>query len=87
MSWQAARKEAQRWLDTLNLQTRSLKGQKINLSEQAKGLRGEAKFIAMIIRAAKRLLFKRGIVAEIDEPKPLGRVLDIEDAQDDTADR
>ena len=87
MSWQAARKEAQRWLDQLQLQTSKLKGQKIDLSEQAKSLRGEPKFIAMIIRAAKRILFKRGIVAEIQEPTPLGRTLGDEDVQDETADR
>lgn len=75
MSWQSARKEAQRWLDTLNLPTKQMRGQTINLSAQAANLRGEAKYVAMIIRAAKRILESRGVVAIIDEPKPLGRVL------------
>ena len=60
MSWQSARKEAQRWLDTLNLPTKQLRGQTINLSAQAAGLRGEPKYLAMVIRAAKRILKARG---------------------------
>ena len=76
MSWQNARKDAQRWLDTLQLQTSSLKGQKINLTEQAKSLRGEPKYIAMIVEAARRILYRRGIVAEIKGPAPVGKEFD-----------
>ena len=72
MSWQQARKDAQRWLDTLNLPTKSMRGQTINLNAQAASLRGEAKYVVMIIRAAKRILRGRGVEAIIDEPRPLG---------------
>ena len=73
MSWRSAKKEAQRWLDTLNLQTKALRGQRIDLNAQAASLRFEAKFRTMVIRAAKRILEERGVFAVIDEPKPLGR--------------
>ncbi len=82
MSWQRARKEAQRWIDTLNLATRQMKGQKIDLNTRAADLRMEPKFRAMVIRAAKRILKARGIEALIDEPKPLGQ---FPDDQDDVA--
>ena len=62
-------------MDTLNLPTKKLKGQTIDLNEQAKTLRFEAKFRAMVIRAAKRILDRRGVVALIDEPRPLGRAM------------
>lgn len=67
MSWERAKKEAQRWVDGLNLPTRSLRGQTVDLSEQAKSLKFEAKFRIMVIRAAKRLLETRGITAVIPE--------------------
>ena len=81
MSWERAKKEARSWVDGLNLPTRRLRGQKIDLNEQAKTLRFEAKFRTMVIRAAKRLLFNRGVMAEIDEPTPLGQFPE-EEAQD-----
>lgn len=76
MSWQKARKDAQRWLDTLQLQTSKLKGQKIDLTVQARSLRGEPLYVAMMIEAAKRILYKRGIIAEITLPPPIGKLLD-----------
>lgn len=76
MSWQGARKDAQRWLDTLQLQTGKLKGQKIDLTVQARSLRGEPHYVAMILKAAKRILFKRGIVAEFEAQPSVGKLLD-----------
>ncbi len=67
MSWKRAQQEAQRWVDGLNLPTKSMQGQSIDLNEQAKALRFEAKFKLMVIRAAKRLLQSRGVRAEIEE--------------------
>lgn len=67
MSWERARKEAQRWVDGLNLPTKSLRDQNIDLNERAKALRFEPKFKLMVIRAAKRLLQSRGVRAEIEE--------------------
>ena len=72
MSWAGAKKEARRWVDGLNLPTRTLKGKTVDLNAQAATLRFEAKFRTMVIRAAKRLLEDRGVIALIDEPKPLG---------------
>ena len=80
MSWQEARKAAQLWLDTLNLPTRQMRGQRIDLNPQAAKLRHEAKFRAMVIRAAKRILKARGVEAIIDEPKPLGRAPEEDEA-------
>lgn len=60
-------------MDSLNLPTKKLRGQRLDLNAQAAGLRFEAKFRTMVIRAAKRLLQERGVEAVIDEPRPLGR--------------
>ncbi len=67
MSWDRAQKEAQRWVDSLNLATKSMQGQSVDLTEQAKSLKFEPKFRVMVIRAAKRLLTKRGVTPVIPE--------------------
>ena len=36
----------------------------------------------MVIRAAKRILDRRGVVALIDEPRPLGRAMGDESKED-----
>ena len=79
MSWQEARDAAQRWLDPLNLPTKSMRGQRIDLNKHAAKLRHDPKFRAMVIRAAIRILKAKGIEAIIDEPKPLGQPPELED--------
>ncbi len=86
MSWQGARKDAQQWLDTLQLPTNKLKGQTIDLTEQAKALRGEPRYVAMILKAAKRLLFKRGVIAVFENPNPVAKLLE-NLGDEDAADR
>ena len=59
----------------MNLATRSLKGQSVDLTPQALALAKlypEPKFRALVIRAAVRLLRTRGVEATIPEPEPLG---------------
>ena len=74
MSWADAKKEARRWVDSLNLPTKSMRGKQIDLNARTAGLAHyEAKYRTMIIRAAKRLLYSRGVTALIDEPQPLGQ--------------
>lgn len=65
MSWDSAKRDAQRWVDNLNLPTRSMQGQTVDLTAQSKTLRGEPKYRAMVIDAARRLLKTRGVTAHI----------------------
>ena len=77
MSWERAQKDARRWVDSLNLPTRSLKGQTLDLTAQAEVLAKtylEPKYRTMVIRAAKRLLTTRKVTANIPEPEPLGKL-------------
>ncbi len=67
MSWERAKKEAQRWVDGLNLPTKSMQGQTVDLPEQARGLTFEPKFRLMVVRAARRLLVSRGVNPVIPE--------------------
>ena len=67
MSWERAKREAQRWVDGLNLPTKSMQGQTVDLTEQARSLNFEPKFRVMVIRAAKRLLTSRGVTPVIPE--------------------
>ncbi len=74
MSWERAQKEARRWVDSLNLPTKSLKGKTVDLTTQAQALARtfpEPKFRVMVIRAAVRLLRTRGVEATIPEPEAL----------------
>ena len=67
------KKDARRWVDFLNLPTRSLRGKSVDLSAQAEALAWtyqEPKYRTMVIRAAIRLLRTRGIEAAISEPQP-----------------
>lgn len=66
MSWKDAQKEAQRWVDGLNL-PREMQGKFIDLTEQAKTIGHESKFRAMVARAARRILRKRGIECKLPE--------------------
>ena len=70
MSWDDAQREARRWIDGLNIPSKSLQGKSINLSMEAAELKFEPKFRTMVIRAARRLLKSRGIDSYIPEPKP-----------------
>jgi hypothetical protein len=67
MSWEQAKKDAQRWVDGLNLPTKKMRGETIDLTEQAKTLKHEPHYRAMVLDAAKRLLHKRGVTARISE--------------------
>ena len=51
MSWESAKKEALRWVDSLNLPTKSMQGQTVDLTEQAKTLTMEPRYRAMVIDA------------------------------------
>ena len=66
MSWESAKKDARLWVDRLNLPTRSMQGQTIDLTEQGKLLKFEPKYKAMVLDAARRLLKTRGVTARID---------------------
>ena len=73
LSWDRAQTAARRWVDSLNIATRSLKGQTVDLTPQAPALAKlypEPKFRTMVIRAAVRLLRTRGVEATIPEPNP-----------------
>ena len=70
MSWTTAKRDAQHWVDGLNLPTRSMQGQTVDLTEQAKLLKFEPKYRAMVIDAARRLLKTRGVTARIDIDGP-----------------
>lgn len=61
MSWEKAQHEARHWIDSLNLQ--NVKGRLIDLREPAKTLRFQGQFRLMVLRAAERLLVKRGATA------------------------
>ena len=74
LSWENAQKDARRWVDSLNIPTRSLKGKAVDLTTQALALAKvypEPKYRTMIIRAARRLLTSRGVTATIPEPEPM----------------
>ncbi|MBV9657198.1 MAG: hypothetical protein JO295_03715 [Verrucomicrobia bacterium] len=58
MSWQKARDEAQRWLDTMQL-PKDLSGRTLDLRESAKALRFSGRFREMVLEAARRALVKR----------------------------
>ena len=58
VSWERAQKEARRWVDGLNLPTRSMQGQSVDLSAQARKLAFEPRFKVMVIRAATRAAVK-----------------------------
>ena len=66
MSWRDADKEAQRWVDRLQL-PKETRGKFIALSEQAKTLRYEPHFRLMVIRAARRILRARGIECNLPD--------------------
>ena len=66
LSWRDAQKEAQSWVDRLQL-PKETRGKFIDLTEQAKALRYEVKFRAMVIRAARRILRARGIECNLPE--------------------
>ena len=87
MSWAGAKKDARRWVDSLNLPTKSVPGKQIDLNEQAKSLlRYDAKYRTIIIRAAKRLLCSRSVNALIDEPKPLGQDPEMQEEEEEPLD-
>jgi hypothetical protein len=67
VSWDRAQTEARRWIDGLNLPTKSLKGKSINLTEQAKTLKHDPKYKAMVLEAASRLLRTRGVEMIVDK--------------------
>ena len=70
MSWADAQKEARRWIDSLNIPTRSLKGKSINLTEQVKKLKHEPVYKRMVTQAAQRLLKTRGVEMIVDKEEP-----------------
>ena len=61
VSWKRAQQEAQRWIDSMNLQ--NVKGRLIDLREPAKSLTFQGEFRTMVLRAAERLLKTRGATA------------------------
>ncbi len=69
MSNAHAQRDALRWIDSLNIPTRSLQGKSVNLTIQAQALKHEPKYKAMVIQAARRLLRTRGVTMIIDKPE------------------
>ena len=61
MSWKDAQREARRWIDGMNIQ--KPKGRLIDLREPAKKLTFQGDFRTMVLRAAERLVVKRGATA------------------------
>ena len=58
MSWEDARQDAQRWIDTLRLPN-VLTGQTLDLRAAAASLRFTGEYRRMVLEAARRKLVKR----------------------------
>lgn len=65
MSWKDAQKDAKRWVDSLNLPSNT-KGF-LDLTEQGKTIRHAPEYRTMVVRAARRILRKRGIECHLPE--------------------
>jgi hypothetical protein len=67
MSWENALRDADNWLQTLSL-PKPLKGKFINLDDHADTLKIDGNYRVIVLRAAKRLLEKRGADVHFTEP-------------------
>jgi len=59
MSWEKAKAEAERWLAELKIPTKA-QGQYFDLADKGETLKVEGGFRLMVLRAADRLIKKRG---------------------------
>lgn len=66
MSWEQAKNDAANWLGTLKL-GKDLHGQHIDLLQHAATLKAQGQFRTMVLRAAARLIKKRGGTSNISE--------------------
>ena len=71
MSWDGALRDAERWVQTLDL-PKPVKGQFINLDNFSSTLSHQGNYRIIVLRAAKRLLEKRG--AEVYFTTPEGTI-------------
>ncbi len=65
MSWKDAQREARHWIDGMNIE--NPQGRLIDLRGSAKKLTFQGHFRLMVLRAAERLLVKRGATAILPE--------------------
>lgn len=68
MSWDEAQREAEKWLVACGVPPGPIKGEHFDLHEKGDLLPGKHGFKLIVIRAAKRLLAKRGAKAWMPEP-------------------
>ena len=67
MSWETALKEAEKWLVLAGVLAGKIKGQYFDLHEKGDTLPEKLGYRIMVVRAAKRLLEKRGAKAWMPE--------------------
>ena len=68
MSWKKAKQDAEKWLQSLQIQGK-LKGQTIDLREPAKELTFEGEYRRMVLQAAARQLKASGAEAILPPPE------------------
>jgi hypothetical protein len=67
VSWERALRDAERWIQTLPL-PKPIKGQFVNLDNFSASLSIDGNYRIIVLRAAKRLLEKRGADVYFTEP-------------------
>jgi hypothetical protein len=63
MSWEEAQREAQRWLDACGVPHGNIKGRHFDLHDKLELIPPPLGFRAMVVRAARRIIEKRGAKA------------------------
>ena len=68
MSWEQAMKDAEKWLAGSGVPAGKIKGQYFDLHESVQALPENRGYRIMVLRAAKRLLERRGATAWLPDP-------------------
>jgi hypothetical protein len=67
MSWEQALRDAEKWLVSVGVPAGKIKGQHFYLNDRPEGLPEKEGYRIMVLRAAKRLLEKRGATAYLPD--------------------